>query len=398
MYDNFRALQQTAGTGTTVDFIGYFLNCTPETIPSLSLGVKFQPENEGDITYVSVQDPISDWKFYKALGGFTVTLPTDLADGNYTVTPAFRVEGRDWQEIPSFLDVNGKLYADVGGNSVTFTTPAQPIIAVSDITAPAEILMDKASPFSYVITNPGDKEYVGMAYPYLIDSDDDIIAEADPLPIDLLAKESKTFTDIPTSFTAYEISSNKFADYKAGDYLLEFRDDTGNTISDRVAVTVKDAPTEDTEIQVTEFKLLSENPVYELNAVEFSLTLECTSGYFGDYLNFIIFPDSGSGQVYNAYSTQSPYFYLSKGESATKTFTVNLSSLDYGKYFAQMFKGNISAGNRVDFELSKKIGTGIDELNANNEKELIYDLYGVRHTRPLSPGLYIINGKKALVK
>ena len=42
--------------------------------------------------------------------------------------------------------------------------------------------------------------------------------------------------------------------------------------------------------------------------------------------------------------------------------------------------------------------TGIDEVTSDSEKSIIYDLTGRRIDEITAPGIYIVNGKKILVK
>lgn len=66
---------------------------------------------------------------------------------------------------------------------------------------------------------------------------------------------------------------------------------------------------------------------------------------------------------------------------------------------AQSVKSFLGSGN-ISLTVSLDVATGIgniadDEANA----EIVYDLYGRRIThRPLQPGIYIINGKKRMIR
>ena len=62
----------------------------------------------------------------------------------------------------------------------------------------------------------------------------------------------------------------------------------------------------------------------------------------------------------------------------------------------RQFLGN---GN-ITLVLSLQTSTGIDDVTADaNKEEIIYDLNGRRITnKPLAPGIYIINGKKTIVR
>lgn len=54
----------------------------------------------------------------------------------------------------------------------------------------------------------------------------------------------------------------------------------------------------------------------------------------------------------------------------------------------------------VNFTIRPKILTGVEDVtyDADGEDEFIYNLQGIRVNKPLAPGIYIINGKKQLVK
>ena len=54
----------------------------------------------------------------------------------------------------------------------------------------------------------------------------------------------------------------------------------------------------------------------------------------------------------------------------------------------------------ITLTLSLKSSAGIEDVTANtNKEEVIYDLKGRRITKkPLAPGIYIINGKKTIIR
>ena len=62
----------------------------------------------------------------------------------------------------------------------------------------------------------------------------------------------------------------------------------------------------------------------------------------------------------------------------------------------RQFLGN---GN-ITLTLSLESSAGIEDVTANtNKEEVIYDLNGRRiTTKPLAPGIYIINGKKTIIR
>ena len=54
----------------------------------------------------------------------------------------------------------------------------------------------------------------------------------------------------------------------------------------------------------------------------------------------------------------------------------------------------------ITLVLSLQISTGIDDVTADaNKEEIVYDLNGRQITKkPLAPGIYIINGKKTIIR
>ena len=192
----------------------------------------------------------------------------------------------------------------------------------------------------------------------------------------------------------------KGADFAPGTYTLVLRDRKGLNRGEPVEVSVKDAPSGPVEVSVTGFSVVSPAPITDRSSVRFSLSLECTSGYFSDAYHIVIFPDA-EGLVSSVDSKSAPYFYLGAGQSETKTFDVDLSSLEYGKYLAKVYASDGKAASQIQakFELVKDVSTGLFGIESDSDgEEIIYDLYGRRHSRPLAPGIYIINGVKTLVK
>jgi hypothetical protein len=58
--------------------------------------------------------------------------------------------------------------------------------------------------------------------------------------------------------------------------------------------------------------------------------------------------------------------------------------------------GEEFAGETFTFEVTAPVG--IDSVDAEVENDVIYDLSGRRIAEIVKPGIYIVNGKKVLVK
>ncbi|MDE6269998.1 MAG: C10 family peptidase [Muribaculaceae bacterium] len=389
---DFKADSESATLGSRVTFLGGFINSSAETIENFHYGIKIRRDSDNEVRYAEsgryASLPPSNY-----YDGFTVTIPADLAAGEYTITPAFRVEGHEWQEMRTYIAYTGYLNATVENNTITFSQPQKSTVTVTDITTMSELYIGRLTPLSYTVSNPGDTEYLGSVTPCLLDADDELVAIGETIPVDLLGGESKAYEEIATSFNRLQ-----GAEFTAGTYKLVFRDADKKLVSDKVEVEVKDNPGT-ASVGVTEFNLVTETPVRNKKSVKFDVGVQCSTGYFTGTLRVVIFPYRPGESVSSVHSGDTPVFYLTEGESETKTADLNLYNLENGRYFAMLYLGsNHASDKQIIFEL-KHVSTGIDEVEVEtDEPELIYDLNGLRHTRPLAPGLYIINGHKTVVK
>ena len=87
------------------------------------------------------------------------------------------------------------------------------------------------------------------------------------------------------------------------------------------------------------------------------------------------------------------------------TITFQDAIADNGSYYiiipAECIVSEITGKNpaediRIDLTVYNE--TGIDGVNADVENDVIYDLTGRRVTKITNAGIYIINGRKVLVK
>ena len=390
--ENFNPQDESAALGSLFSFSGGFMNGSAVTIPGLKGGIKFQRTDDGSARYV---EGTQSWAslppsgFYRSM---YVILPSDLAEGDYVVTPAYRCEGGQWEDMRSYATVTGKQLAKVEGNTIKFTAPQKATVTVTDITAMPQIYVGRLTPLSFTVTNPGSEEFIGEIVPSLFDEGSALIAESDPLPLDLLGGTSQQFSEVSAGFRAVNNAS-----FTAGSYRLVFCDGDGNPVSEAINVTVAANPGA-ASVGVKTFELVSPSVITDKSSVKFNIEVNCTAGYFSNSLRIVIFPNR-SGQVTSLYSQDTPVFYLNAGQSESKEAEINHSSLDNGNYFAMLYLGNTQAINKqIPFELTNPT-TGIDSITGDDESaEEIYNLSGVKCSRPLAPGIYIINGVKTLVK
>lgn len=389
---DFAPESETATLGSDCSFIGAFMNGGVETMHAITPGVKFLNTADNSVSYASAPYIWSNLEPSYYYDGMTVELPATLPEGDYVVTPVFSIADGEWQDMHSYITVTGYLNAKVEDSTVTFTAPQGAAAKVIDITVEPVIYISLYTPLSFTVTNPGTEEFIGNVIPSLFNEDGKLTAHSAALSVDLLGGASQRFTDISAAFRA--VGDDEFV---AGNYQLVFCDGLGNKVSEPidVAVAYNHGPA---TVGVTEFSLISDSPVYDKSAVKFNVGVECSEGYFTNSLRIVIFPYT-SGNVTSVYSADTPMFYLGAGKSEIKETILDLSSLDNGKYFAMLYLGNQQAsGKQIIFELAMPV-SGIDAVGADSDAtEEIYNIFGIKCSRPLAPGVYIINGVKTLVK
>ena len=98
------------------------------------------------------------------------------------------------------------------------------------------------------------------------------------------------------------------------------------------------------------------------------------------------------GDIMLYQGNQMVIFYGSNSWSYTRLGKIDGATVSNLRQF--LGNGNIS------LTLSLESSSGIEEVNSDeNKDEIIYDLNGRRITnKPLAPGIYIINGKKRIIR
>ncbi|MDE6028151.1 MAG: C10 family peptidase [Muribaculaceae bacterium] len=329
------------------------------------------------------------------LAGFTrysFMFPT-LPDGEYKITPAFYTDG-EWHEIPTPVGSIGSIEAQVTGGTATLSSPQQEAqLSVDNINMPSSIYIGRDFPLTFSVTNEGEEEFIGEILPVLFDSEGNALVESVYIPLDILAGETEDITDYIGRFSS---TTNNILE--PGTYYLAFCYNNGNMISDPVEITLQATPASN-KVAASDFRLLSEDPITNKEAVKFGFKANCTEGYFTNRFSVVVFPYKPGESVSSVASGSSEMLYLNAGEEKDATATLNLSNLENGKYFAMLYLGeNRASSTQIIFEIS--VATGIDEIenDSENVQHQIYNLQGQPCSEPLSPGFYIIDGKKVMIK
>ena len=389
--DHFLPSVTTISAGQELHAEGGFYNYSLSALPDGSrIGMKFTPTAGGDPQFVEGFN-ISGIAPLVGYDEDFVILPR-LDNGRYKITPAF-YDGTDWHEILAPVGAVGYIIADVDTGTATLRSPEAASVTVTDIEAPTTIYEGLQFPLRFSVVNNGEEEYIGNVYPVLMNSEGTVVASSVYRPVDIEAGATEKITDYIGAFSAL-----KDEQFGAGDYQLLFRNHDGKEISGKVKITVEAAPAS-TTFKVTDFRLDGTDPASDKAAVRFAYTLTCEEGYFADRLHLYVFPGKGGGSLASAATDM---IYLGGGEDENGVVTIDLSSLEDGDYLAAMYKGDKDCTDAIRFTLDSSSGVTVissDPVNTVNLEDAdIYDLNGVKATAPLHPGIYVINGRKVLIR
>lgn len=377
----------TVKVGDDLTCGGIYFNYSMETLPEGSvIGMKFTNADTGEVEYVrgsSVAGMRPDEGRYWDIVKFP-----NLADGTYYITPALHADDK-WWEIRMPLGTPDRITATVSDGTATLGYDTDATISIEDIVVPPVVYAGHDFPLKFTGVNNSDLEYYAKVTPYMLDSDGVAVATSTYRPMDVTAGGKETVDDYVANFTATDGQT-----FGAGDYSLVFRDSAGKDLSTPTTVHV-DTTSAATVIKITDFRLITENPVTDPSKVEFSFTVDCESGVYYSCPSVLIFPGDGG---YDRASIGGDNHYITPGEKADITVTGNLDNLDDGRYMAAAFFDGRAQTDFVHFEL-KRINTMIDILDASaSSPHTIYTLDGIPRQRPLAAGIYIIDGKITIVR
>lgn len=385
----FVPMVQSTTAESTVSFTAGIYNYSMLSLPAdEKIGVKIvSQDDENDVKYVDSQSD-GVLGFLEGYNNIAIKIPA-LQDGNYILTPAFYADNK-WNDVRIMVSNPQKVYASVSDGTITFSVPEGAYINVTDVTVPQEIYSGLKASIKFTVNNNSTAEYIGNIYPVLVNSSNNVVAQSVYRPVDVVEGSSQNIEDYIADFEAVN-----GADFTPGSYNLVFIDSNGSALSEPTPVTVVAAP-ENTSITVTDLKLEGVNPITDPSKVTVSFKVNCTEGYFADTLEGVIFHSTGGTSLT---ATDTNMIYVSADNSAEGTVTFDLSQLDNGEYMCVIFKEETQMSEPLMFTI-KKIITGLDSVGDDNGDKVtvVYDLYGRRRTGKLLPGIYIVNGKKELIK
>lgn len=402
--NEFNIEQSSVALGQDILVASPVFNTSSGEISDIYLGLKLTPTDGGDPVYIKGNE-VKNWGTAYGFGGYYVRIPVDLAQGNYTATPAFLNSQGEWNPILVKVNVNGSYDVTVSGTTATFEQTGSASISVTDFIAESEFRLGSEFMTSATLTNNSQKEYLGTLTValYKNETDESPALVAEPVAIDLPANTSQ-YWEFVSEFTTNDTTAlgNNYA------YIVEVDNNSYKKLAGPLNIELLNKSSYSLSADKFEFAAKQER-----SNVQARIEITCTSGYFFGQLRLGLAEKISTNEwefidwIYSDYITlQGASSSAANGRvkveadaPATEevSFVGDFSEVEDGKTYAcAVYEGN----NRLtDLRLFEPImSTGLDALEREDCQIQYFTIDGVLLTsRPTNKGIYIVkrteNGK-----
>ena len=169
---------EEAELGKPVTIKGYetedgFKNFSVVATPQVDLGVRFHNVNTGENTDVLSQNGTYDFDHYSKVNIIRYTLPTDLAEGDYSLTPIWRTEGGAWQTMRYSHQTRNYVPVTVKDNKAVFGLgEAEGRIEIKLTEAPDYFTTSGEFTIRGEIKSTGSRDFMGLLCAVFVKYDD----------------------------------------------------------------------------------------------------------------------------------------------------------------------------------------------------------------------------------
>lgn len=394
LHDNaFKITQSSSTLGSTINLPNMAYNYSSWQATG-TIGV-FLTASNGSRQFVGSQAidvrPITGTSIY-GTGAYSVRLPSSLAAGTYTVTPAWKAN--DGAEYPIYVKVNlcGSYTMTVSGSNVTLKAndEAPQIKATKLQVRSKKLYAGQPAQFTVTFTNTSKNEYYG-----------DVVAglyTSTPTSGTKPAYVGTTFiVDVAPGETIEMPYDAQFKTAPAGQYKLAFYNPNKNyeLLGQAFDVTFERTPTDaETKYTVSDFGFINGiTQNVDANSIGVKFDISCTAGFFNKDLNVIIVQSNTKSK--RATLAVEP-FSLYPGES--KAVEVHgAASLNYStryNYCLYLVDGISYAADKVlagPVNFTVPNPAGIDDVAGDEAVEVrYYNLQGMPvDIEQAAPGVYV---------
>jgi hypothetical protein len=390
--NNFAISTTTEALSNDIELTGGLYNYSAGAMSGVA-GIKISDLN-GNVICYSGDTKFTNLASQANLGTYKVTLPDELDNGTYVVTPAFKADSGEWQDVRTKISGTQSYTMNVSYNTCTFTPTATPALEISDFKLCSPIYANEMFCVTAKIKNPTSTEYSGKIALALISSNS-------------AGTRKQTFTTsyyVPLYVPAGEEIDLKYTDlFTKGsggtDYEIALVDGSGTYISDLIAVTMSSgSPTSEVYTTAPVFENVNNVQKEQIKA---SIDFSCKSGYFNKCLFILIYDVDDKGTAIgasNIATLSSDNVIANAGETVTVQFHGEMPNAVAGKSYRGFVSTNSNWVKTADDKYASTLFTigessGVSDV-MNSEAEVVsteyYTLQGSKvKASAIVPGLYI---------
>lgn len=330
-------------------------------------GITEKIGNESNATY-SCKPVEGNWN-YKC------KLPEDIAEGEYVVYPAIRVDGYDeWIKIPAKRGYPSAHIMKVSGRYATFTPESIAKISIFDSSISGKTFVGKKVNIDTKITNTTNLDYEGVVRLSVRDDKDKEIALGKREYVWVKAGEKIEFNYVSPLLSVDEYGAP--ANIKAGSYTIGFVDAiTGEWISDVMTMNYEELP--ETVISLDSFTFNGDPNNADPSNLEFGLKISCQKGYFTDGMDLTVWTWPQSGDMTYVTTISTGDLDIEAGKSVELKLKGKIEEPIIGmRYIVGAWYGGNQYGSSVSFTVTS---SGIEDIELDSVKRTdVYNMSGVK--------------------
>lgn len=381
----------------TTEETGGYWNFNMDSV-TVTYGLKFVRNATGATTYKECYGIIDrNLGSMRGWRGYPVVVPEDLEEGTYSVYAACKIKGREWQDFMVEQSVQTFTLATVRGDSILFEKPRPADVEVSDIEFETPLYAGGGFVLQANIKGTGDRNFYSKIAPVLGEYyGEDFVSDFQGTDLVVSAK--------PGQESTFTYTGNFSNQRLKGKYTLVFVvSETGKIISDPIEVSINPYPGE--AIPVASNAEIIDADGVDSNNIRVRAAITSQTGYFSEHLYLAVGTEEG-GKFSLVNRMESPIYYILPNESAEVTFGGALAASEGEIYVAYLQYYDAKKRKYIDISgpLTFSIKTsGIREIEGDEDSRTVeyYNLKGINmgsEVDKLAPGVYIIEGKKVIVK
>lgn len=412
MYENLLAQgsinirQSEIKPGDNFDVTSTVINYSSGAAKNIVMGIQLTDES-GNISYLS-GPTIEEMPMEHGTGEFTVNLPSDIAEGKYTMKMAFCNTQGEWQVIPVKVYERNTYTLQVESGKASFTPGNSATVEVSDFINQTPFYLNSNFEMSALLTNPTDKEYIQNLRVTLVDiASGKVIARGDMINADVAANSSQQLQYL-SKFTAL----NDTTTISPGYYNVYLSIENGDKFTNLAGpVEIYMHQNETMKLSIEKFYITDAQNKEDIQA---QATVECTSGYYYGPLRLAIaqrkdgaihilkWIDSSNitVQATDSISVAARDASAEDEKNFGSTATVEFSgAYDAGvegeDYMAAVYEENtiLSDWRKINFD---SVITSVNNESTDYiEDKQIFTLQGTRVRENMPRGIYIVRTVRA---